>query len=642
MDEKRSSGLDLIRNLKGYWPIRWKELLQFETLKEALLLAPRGVRYATVATAIVAIITLALAMSSLYYSATKLVGANGGVFRVAVIGGDMQTFNPVIDRTDAAIGRENNIAEKKINSLLYLPLYTVTTPNFLSSREDPAVQPVLLSQAPSWSDSAAAAITDRHKRLEMKLRPELTWSNGKSITSDDVMYTFERLKEAKGSPEFREIFQNVDFQKVDDLNFALVSSVSNPSLLYKSNFSPISHEYYADKATEDLIIDKNSSNPVVTSGDYTVPPSIDNPETAKNEEVPNPVLQDGRPVLTILKRNTNSNIKKIYGESSKLDSVVVKRFDRIAEGSADQLILVDSAIAKGVDFFERNYETDTGFAPSRVTELLKLKQKQIPSNTFLTAFYNIKKSATGYLVNQSLRKYVTCNLLDYQNPETKDYLIDIPKDRRILPIEFGDFTTIDCGADYSKLLDSNYEVTSDPTTQKRVVRIAGGFPVTLDMIGFSENSLVLNDLKQYFEDTIGIPVNLVTQEHEVEQRLVDKNYHIAVLAHAVTTRDISENYSSEKRDLASIPGNDRVTQYKFNENLNAYTASNWTDKNAREQLIDFFTREIVSVNLYQYQTEYNFSPLVKNLEENLPLVVTNMMQMENKLHTLYVNTRRVF
>jgi Bacterial extracellular solute-binding proteins, family 5 Middle len=642
MEEKRSISFDLAKYLRGYWPIRWKEFLDVKTVKNAILVAPRIVRYGTVALTVLSLATLVLAFSTLYLDTTKIVGASGGIFREAVVGGDMSWFNPLIDRTDPNLGRENNIPEKKVNAFLYLPLYTVSFPNFLvNNKDDPTIKPILLAEAPKWQDSNSPDLAQRYKRLEMKLRNDLKWSNNTPITLGDIQYSFERLKEPKGNPEFREIFQNVTFEKTDEYSFVLVSAESNPTMLYKSNFSPVSQSYFDSKNTEGISFDKRSARPEVTSGAYTMPSTVDNPETARKEDISNPITKGDQFVTVILKNSNNDNYRKIFGESANLEYVMIKRFDRVAEGSSDQLILSEAAAEKSIDLYERSYESDFSLQPSRVSELLRLRQKQVPTNTFLTMFYNIKRGPTGYLINQSLRKYITCNLLQYTNPSAQKYLIEINKDRRILPIQFGDFTTIDCGADYAKLLDSNYDLISDPVSKQKQVVIKGGQKIELEVIGFQENNAVLSDLRQYFESTIGIPLTVITAEKDVEQRLIDKNYNIALLAHSVTSRDISENYSAKKRDLSSIPGNDRVTQYKFNENLDQYTTSNATDKNAKAQLTDFFTREIVSLNLYQYQSEYNYSPTLKNFEETLPVLSSGNTQIELSVGKWYINTKRV-
>lgn len=644
MEERRSVFSQLNREFKGYWPIRWRELLQFKLMKNALFAAPRAIRYGIVAATLLAVTSVIFAASSLYLAVTVTIGARGGILRQAVVGGEMSFFNPLIDRTDPVIGRENNLPEKKVMGYLFLPLYTIDFPNFLvNSKDEPQIQPVLLSKPPVWQDAENQDIATRYKRLEMELRNDLVWSDGKSITVNDIQYSFERLKEAKGNPEFRGVFESVTFEKIDNQKFVLVAQESTPSLRYKSNFSPVSSEYYENKNTEGLLIDKRSARPSITSGPFIMRELVDNPETTRKEEQNNPIVIDGQSRVVVLENSQNPNYKKIFGEEVKLDTILMKRYDRIAEGSSNQYILSQAAAEKSIDLFERNYESDISLQPSRVVELLKLRQVQVPTNTYLNLFYNIKRGPTGFLINQSLRKYITCNLLNYTNPEFKKYLIEIPKERRILPVEFGDFTTIDCGTNFAEILDTNYEYTTDPTTKRNKVTLkVSGQQVELIMIAFPENLTIAQDIASFFESTIGIPLVIVSSEREVEQRLTDKNYNMALLAFNVINRDISENYSAKKRDLVSIPGNDRVAQYKFNENLDVYTASNGTDRTARQNLIDFFSKELVSMNLYQYQTEYNFSPVIKELEQSLPDIASGITQIELQAGRWYINTERVF
>ena len=644
MDEKLSPFQAINRALKGYLPIRWRQLFHFSTLRNAITVVPRVIRYATVGLVIVGIGSFVLSGLSLYLALTHIAPASGGAFREAVIGGDLSWFNPLIDRTDPTIGRENNIGEKKVNALLFLPLYTVTYPNYLTdSKNNPVVVPVLLASIPKWQDADNTNPALRYKKLSMNLRSDLHWSDKSLIAVQDIHYSFDRLKESKGNPQFRNVFQNVTFEEGVGNNFFLVSTESNPNLFYQSNFSPVSHSYFEDKNTDGLLIDKRSAKPEVTSGAFNLPPIIDDPETAKSDKVANPQLKNTATIKVILQNSGNLNYQTIFGETPKLEYYVVKRYDRISEGSADQNVLAQAAVDKSVDLFERSYESDLSLQPNRVSNLLKLRQVQVPTNTFLTLYYNIKRGPTGFLINQSLRKYITCQMLAFSNKDIQNFLNEVPKERRILPIQFGDITTIDCGTSPFTTLDSNYTYTIDPNTKNAKVSIAStNQPITLEIVGFVENSIILKALENYFATVVGIPLTIITKDSEIEQRLTDKNYNLALLAHTVLNRDVSEDYSASKRDLSSIPGNDRVTQYKFNENLDAYTLSNGADKVAKQALSDFFSQEIVSVNLYQYQEEYNYSPVVKGFENTIPKITSSFTQLQLASGKWYLQTKRVF
>jgi hypothetical protein len=644
-----NSSTGSIRNksiLKKLWPIQWKKITRFSLIASSLKKANQQLKvviYIAISLLLISIISLFL---SLYYGFSKQVGAEGGVFREAVVGGNFSLFNPVLDRADTITKTENNLAEKKINSLIYAPLYTIQYPNFLKDKvTDPQIKPVLLAKTPEWLDTNEQLPENRFKKLSFTLREDIVWSDGKKITLDDIEYTFDRLKDVRGSPDFRNVFSEVVLQRENITTFTLISSNPKPELLYLSNFSPISKNYFNNDTNENLFINGKSFQPQVTSGLFYFPQTVKDPDSKKSDEVENPIKKNQANQTVVLRRvrdNFNyKNLPQIY-----LDQYVIKRYDSVFEAKQNQgqdsSNLVKGSLNQEVDLFSRSFDQGVSVDSERIRTSLSLNQSLVDTNKFLNMYLNIKKGPTGFLVNQSLRKYIACSMLNYENKELEQYFTKIPKEKQVIPIEFGEDFIPECGTDFEKLLDPVYVVTRDDKNGvKRITIGEGGTPVRLTVIGLQENILLLTSVQNYFLTTLGIPVDIVTNPDSVFQALQDKEYHIALLPNFIYSRDVYNLFEAKEQNLVSVPSNDRISSYEVNKNLALYSRSGLKDAAARVKLVEFFSKELVTINLYQVKQEINYSKKIASFKDSLPNYIPSLQDIYSLIPNWYSETKRV-
>jgi Bacterial extracellular solute-binding proteins, family 5 Middle. len=428
------------------------------------------------------IISVSFLIYGFYFALTVPVAAQGGTIREGFVGTEINVFNPVLDL---------NPVETRIATLLFYPLYKVDYPDYLASQENPKITPILLEKAPEWLDYNNENPQNRYKLLRFTLKEGLKWSNGSEITTDDIEYTVERLREDRGNSSFREILRKLEFEKLNKRDFIFRSKESNPGLIYALNFQPIPQKYFNFLSTAELLVDNRSRKPMVTSGLFKFPEGlVQHPNESKTMLVDNPIRDsEGRNMILVLERNSVQN----YDQPTLVQNYIFTRYDSLLEiPNQTGFSLEKGAISGRVDFFTRSVTANptTELSSENIQKFLKLNQKVLPTNTYYIAFFNtelgIRQNYTGYLINKSLRRYIACYLLDYQ-PNTKyaNFVDLIPKDKRLVPPQLNvSYLPENCDRREAEL-DSFYSINKDERTGIKKVLLEGK-EIRLVMLGLAE------------------------------------------------------------------------------------------------------------------------------------------------------------
>lgn len=605
--------------LKQSWPIEWKNFQNSELIVKALTAAPLAAKLITVGSIIGVLSSFSLLFYGFYIVSTKEAPDQGGEIREAVIDSTMSLFNP----TTAYISD----AEQRVNSLLYLPLYTVSYPNYLYDiKTDPIIEPRLLSKLPEWQNTTDKP-ADNFKKLKFTLRNDIKWSNNKPITISDIQYTFDLLKPTDsnpgGNPQFKDSFKQVSFNVVNDYEFELVSALPNPQLIYNANFSPISKEYYSGLNIERLNNDNRSVKPLVTSGYFTFSDgNTQDPDSTKNQMIENPVKDSANNFIktVILNRNPVQNTNKpVY-----VDKYIIKTYYSLEDTGTNPNSSLEKAAKEGkIDILSRSISPSSAISSENMKAKTGLNQTIVPSNTFYNLYLNIKKDQ--YFINQTLRKYVICEFARFNlNSPFTNSVENLPTDKRFLPIQFQDSDVSDCPDDTSSILDTRfYNITT--TNNKKTVNLYGD-PISLSLAGVEESEPVLSQVKNFFE-SIGFQISDVIKDvTKLEESIKNKNYNAIFLPVTFTSKDPYSIYGANGQNLSNIGQNNKVLSYEVESNLKKYTASNFTDDSVKNKITDFFKKEYLSVNLFRGKYEVNYSEKIKkidpNLVKNIPVVVT--------------------
>lgn len=159
--------------------------------------------------------------------------------------------------------------DQQVISLIFEPLL-VTSP-------DGKLTPALADGEPTISDDA--------KTITFKIKKDLTWSDGKPLTSADVMFTFSRAADPKSTGGFSAYLTGVEgvqdfidgkaktisgFAAPDDQTFTITSTDADTGLVGRiSGIGIIPEHALKDLPTQDFAKDPWFQKPAVTSGPFS-------------------------------------------------------------------------------------------------------------------------------------------------------------------------------------------------------------------------------------------------------------------------------------------------------------------------------------------------------------------------------------
>ncbi len=627
----------ITRFVKDCWPINWSRFKEPKIVFKVLLSASYAFKVFLVTILFAFLVSIGFLGYSSYLALTTEVAARGGAIHEGFVGSEINVFNPVLEL--------NNSVETRISSLLFHPLYEVIYPDFLNSNDEPKINPILLSNPPEWLDYNNENPENRFRLLKFTLREDIRWSDGSKITLDDIEYTVERLKEDRGNILFRDILKKLEFERLSDREFLFRSPVPDPQLIYNLNFRPISQNYFSFLTTPQLLVDNRSRKPTITSGFFRFSVGqVQNPNTTRKEMVDNPIKdENGRNAIVVLEKNPIQN----YEKEVLLDKYILTRYDNLlAIPNQNSFSLEKASLLKNVDFYTRSLTSSiaSDLTPENVQKSIRLNQQVVPTNIYYIAFFNtelgIRQNYTGFLVNKSLRNYITCYLLEYEPHSNLRPFVDIiTPDKRIVPPHFNiSYLPDNCNSRVENL-DEFYSVSVEERTGIKRVFLSGN-EIRLILLGINESNQLLTDLQLYFRDEIGIPVELITDPVEVSKRLESRQYNIAFLPIKITNRDPITLFGQDFKNYSGLNFNNRIKKFDVNNNLLRYSRSNLKDTESKNTLIDFFKQEMVAVSLYRSKQEYNYSDKVTIMSQNIPEVSTFVEDIYLNANHWFVETRR--
>lgn len=583
-----------------------------------------------------------------YMVSTREVPTQGGDVTEVFIGNEIRHFNPVL--------KPNSEFEERVTQLIYHPLYMVSYKDMINDNSKPTITNVLLEKDPEWQSDATGQ--NQYRVLNMRLKRDLKWSDGKPITTEDIRYTFERLKEDTGNPKFQGALQNVSFKAVNGLEFQLVSDLPNPDLIYRAGFRPISKNFFGEQSNIGLLTDSKSIFTTVTSGFFSIPDAVSDPfpqttSSDKEQFRPNPIrnARTGKYETLVLTRNANSNYQNPY-----INKYILTNLESLNHsGNANSLEKFE--YKEKINLFNRFLPDYLGQQSSMDIKKILPEHTQIsaPTNTVYSVFLNIRRRADGFFINSNLRKYVICHLNKFEVRETwKDYFWPIPSDKKLLPVQIG-ATQNDCSAsdsDIDQILTSAkddsgrqiYQIRTDENRGQKQVYLYG-LELRLNLLStLPANHPVVGELRKYLLD-IGIPTeDPITREDAVSANLntESKTFHIALMPVDMESQTPYSLLGQNGYNLMQVSRNDRgaIPSYNFEENLKAFAGSNYQDKDSQNKLTDFFGKEYVMMNLFQGRQEVNYFRL------NPKPITTGQLYspltfMQN-LPKWYFNTKREF
>jgi Bacterial extracellular solute-binding proteins, family 5 Middle len=618
---------------KVVWPIDWSKLYNVKLVVDAVSNASKNIKVALAILLIFLLISFVSLLGSFFNVLSVEAADNKGTFNEAIFGQTMGKFNPVLAL--------NSEAEKKVVDLIYHPLYRLEYPNFLTSNDKIKITPVLLESEPAWSSD--------NKTLSLRLKRDLKWSDGNAIESSDVVYTFNKLKEVGGNPEFRDIYANYKLVATSPIEMELtqISAAKgfNPQIKYLLNFYPISAKYFEDKNTEELASSPKSILNEVSSGYFTIPPKV----KIDNKELQNPI-KDATGVYTsvVMERNKSNLYQVPFIEKYNLKLYS----DLIDVGGSNNTSIERAGATKKVDLFVRQNDPDNKISSAEIKSKFGLDQVYIPSNTYYIMYANLQSNQ--WLINTLLRKYVLCSLSEVQ-PNLPN-IEKIKSNKQFLPIQLQDTFDAGCGNARQELL-SQKKLGQNPYTESDKQQIlVEGENVNLNILTLQELLPMMKNVQDQLS-TSGIvsTVSTVKDTDELDRKISEKAYNLVFLPTSIISSDPYPMYGAKSRNISTINKNNRIgkEETKFGEGaeklLKDYSESNLENPGLQNKVKEFFRESFVSVNMFSSNIEVNYSPRIKiQTPKSIPSnnlfgnVLTFAPSIYYNLPYLYVETKKKF
>lgn len=626
------------------WPVQWNNIKDYSLLRDVWSWSNQTLKIAFISSVVLSVFCGIIFTYGIYLISTEVTPSLGGDFREAVVVSEIKSFNPLLSPTSEV--------EKKITSLLFHPLYTVTQPDYstASTGVEPEIIPVLLAKPPEWlefQDNTTGV--PEFKTLRFTLKDNLSWSDGSKLTLDDIIYTFNLLNSDSANPQFRDILRQVQLQPVpgSQVQFDLVSANSLPQLKYLANFTPISEAYFKETNLPSISSSSKSYKPTVTSGYFTFQEgTVKDPDDPNGRDRDNPIDGDAIPrEKIILVRNPNQN-----HNSPLFDRYIITQYESLKDIGGSRTS-VEAAVKQGkVDLFAR-YTGINMAIPSQGAEstasILQLNQQIVPSNTYYTLFLNAKPGTP--FVNTFMRKYVICSFIKNfkVSPSIESNLEIFTEEKQLLPIQLGQDTPSNCSQNpFDHLVEFNtqegqevYTLVQDERSGLKQVLIYGQ-KTQLLFVGLPDSEPLLTEVQKMFLN-IGLPGDVIKDDRlNGLLNAEEKEYNAALLPITVASQDLYSLYGLGGRNISNVHSNGRLSDYNVEDNLLAYSRSNLADLTAKSNLTNFFGSEYVSANLARGYWEYNYSNRILGIKDNLPQRVTYLDDIYMYLPKWHVETRR--
>lgn len=612
------------------WPINWANFQKVNLVVSSIQNTGSKIKGVLIICLVGFLVSVIFLLQGFYLVLTVETANTGGEINEAIFSQSFSNLNPVLPL--------KNDTERQIVDLIYHPLYKVQYPDFLNSQQPPKIQPILLKQEPQVIES------NGEKSIDLELLPNLKWSDGSNLTSEDVQYTFNLLKEKDANPDFRDVFADykITTNSATSLNISAINKNKGFSsqLKYLANFYPISKKYFESLPIDAIAKSPKSLQNSVTSGLFIIPPLI----KLEGKDSNNPVADPMNGYNTIvLEKNPQNSVQKSF-----LQRYIIKIYEDLIDVPGAQNNSIQRASTnKKVDIFSRFLSTTSNISPSYITEKFGLNQKVLPTNTYYITYANTQSGQ--WLINQNLRKYVMCSMQNFKLEQSNWAIESIASQKQFVPIQLGTDVNIDCSTSKDETLSQKNKNGTDTYVQKDGKILLDEKTINLNILLLQENDEIGKTIAQRLQD-IGVDSNFTFAKdmEELDSKIADKAYNLVLLPTTIISQDLYPMYGAKSRNISNINKNNRfgVESENFGEgielNLKQYSDSGLEDKIVKQKLNEFFRNEYISVNLFRVKKEINYSDKLYVSDQSFDNSITFAVDLYNKLPTWYTETRRKF
>jgi peptide/nickel transport system substrate-binding protein len=223
--------------------IKYIPHLRLSVFRKVFSLMGRSERIGVAVLLVIAFVSGFMVWQKFYVAHTNLVPAFGGSYREGILG-QPKLINPILssNQVDASIAR-----------LIFSGLYKYDA--------NGNVVPDLAEGMP--------AISKNEKEYTVKLRTNAKWHNDKPVTSDDVIFTIDTIKDGSYKSPYRAEWSNTSVEKVDDYTLVFVNEdVSGPFL--HNLTQPIISKSIWENVTPETFATSGANLEAIGTGPYLI------------------------------------------------------------------------------------------------------------------------------------------------------------------------------------------------------------------------------------------------------------------------------------------------------------------------------------------------------------------------------------
>lgn len=454
--------------------------------------------------------------------------------RIGII--EFDNMNPILS---------NNKNVQDISRLIFDPLFTIT--------EDYKLEGVLAKECSKIEE----------KTYVIKLKENITWSDGEKFNSSDVIFTIDMLKKLENSSVYYYNVKNITLlEAIDESTIKIGIDTETPYYEYNLTFPIISSKYFNE---ENFWQESLNLKPVGTGMFYI--------SEVNNENI-------------VLKKNLkNENVKKI-----KLDSITLKKYDSL-------LNTINAFKSEEIDAFttsNRNIEEYLGKTIYNKTEYINRDY-----------YYLSLNCSNNILANKEVRQAIN-SAIDKENIIKEVYSNKYKVSN--FPLDFGSYVydnnntvmAYDTNTSKGLLVDNGWKYTSKKwrkTVNHKYLTLE------LDLLVNKEDGNLLKVAKNIKEqlETIGIRINITeATQSQYNKKINNKDYDIV----------LANNYYGYSPSLNRYFGANNIANYENEEITNILNETqNITDENELKQkysrIMEIYNDEVPYISLY-----YNTNTLI--------------------------------
>ncbi len=498
---------------------------------------------------------------------TEIKPAQGGIIKIGLVG-QPKNLEPVLAQTDI---------DQNLTRILFSDLSSLTS----------KIEP-----------------NESYQNWTIRLKENLFWSDGKKITSDDVIFTINKIKEAENNSPLYNFWKNISAQRTSELELILKFPEKysfTPEII--SNFFILPKHIFADVPVSNWQL-----------SDYNLKPISNGPYKFKS--------------INILKNGFISDIF-LEANSYAVNYPYIKELN-IKFYTNKESLLKDFNNGQINVFIEDSQEN---------ISKIKIPHNQIDFN--LSNYYAIfiNQAQNLALKDQSVREALSISI----NKENliknilKNYTIEANS-----PLPWIYNPSQNYNKDLAKkiLEDNGWKLNNENIYEKQIKNetIKLSFDLITPNIDFLEQTA--EEIKNQWKE-IGIEINIVKLpiEEIIENNIKNRNYQMLLFGNLIYPP--TNLYPFWHSSFVFWPGLN-LSLYK-NENVDNILYNIYTNRNINQddikKTIELITNDYPAIFLYSQKQSLITSKNIRNINSFL---ISNESEMFKNIKDWYIKTKRVF